>query len=103
MIVGIPDELQVSPQLLVAVIAVAFDGRALDRAAHPLDLTLGPGVIHLGQRMLDLVRSADPIKGARAVPDVSLAVGELDAVAGQDDVDAVAHRCDQIPQELRCL
>ena len=34
-------------QLLVAVIVGAFDCGLLDRAVHPLELTVGPGVVRL--------------------------------------------------------
>ena len=36
-------------ELSVVVVMVAMDGRILDRAVHPLDLTVGP-------RMVDLVK-----------------------------------------------
>lgn len=103
MVVGIHEELEVIPELLVAVVVVAFDGRVLDRAVHSLDLTVGPGMVHLGQPVLDVVLGTDTIKDVLAVPDVSLARGKLDAIVGQDDVDAIRHCCCQVSQKLRCL
>jgi len=35
-------------QLIVIAVIVAFHGRLFDGAVHPLDLTIGPGVIDLG-------------------------------------------------------
>ena len=34
---------------------IAFDGRVLDGAVHPFDLPVGPGMIDLGEAMLDAV------------------------------------------------
>ena len=35
-------------------IVEALDGRILDGAVHPLDLAIGPGVLGLGQTMIDV-------------------------------------------------
>ncbi len=37
----------------------AFDGRFLDCAIHPLDMTIGPRVVRLGEPLLDVVCLAD--------------------------------------------
>jgi len=41
------------PELLVAVVVEAFDGRVLDGAVHPFDLTIGPGMVDAGEAVLD--------------------------------------------------
>ncbi len=46
----------------MAVIMKAFDSCFLDRAVHPLDLAIGPGVIGLCQAMLDPVGLADHVE-----------------------------------------
>ena len=46
---------EVGFELLVAVVVVALDGGFLDRAVHPLDLAIGPGMLDLGQAVLDAV------------------------------------------------
>ncbi|AMB45849.1 hypothetical protein Y590_13085 [Methylobacterium sp. AMS5] len=53
--------------------------------------------------MLDVVLCADAAEDVREGIGILLAVGELNAVIRQDDVDAVGHRHDQITQELRRL
>ena len=58
-------------KLVVALVVVAFDRRVLDRAVHSLDLPIGPGMVHLGQAMIDVVFVADPIEDVLAVVDVS--------------------------------
>ena len=40
---------------IVAVVMAALDGYLLDGAVHPLDLTAGPGMLHLGEAVLDAV------------------------------------------------
>jgi hypothetical protein len=40
MIVGIDEELQVSTELLMAIVVEALDGGFLDGAVHPFDLTV---------------------------------------------------------------
>ena len=42
-------------ELIVAVVAVASDGRVLDSSVHPFDLTVGPGGVDLGEAVLDVV------------------------------------------------
>lgn len=54
-IVGIDEELEMLPQLIMAPVMVAFDGGVLDAAVHPFDLTIGPRMVGLGESMLDAV------------------------------------------------
>jgi len=49
-------------KLLVALIMEAFDGRLLDCAVHPLDLSVSPGVVRLGEPVHDVVRLADHVE-----------------------------------------
>ena len=51
-----------SSELIVAVVVEAPDGRVLDRAVHPLDLTVGPRMTRLGQAVLDVIRVTDHLK-----------------------------------------
>ena len=72
----------------------------LDRAAHPFNLAIRPGVLDPGQPMVDLMLAADPVEDAveDAVEGVNVPVviGELAAVIGQHDVDAVRHSSGQV-------
>jgi hypothetical protein len=45
-------------ELLMAVVVVAFDGRVLEGSVHPFDLTVGPGMVDLGEAVLDVVLAA---------------------------------------------
>ena len=42
-------------QLIVIVVVISVDGSFFDRAVHSLDLTVRPGMVHLGEAMLDAV------------------------------------------------
>ena len=99
-IVGIDEVVEVGCQLGMAVVMVAFDGRFLDRSIHPFDLTVGPGMLDLGQPVLDVMLVADPVEDVVEGVFVVRHVGELDAVVGQHGVDGIGHGSDQIVQEL---
>ena len=87
----------------MAFVVEAFDGRLLDRAVHPFDLSVGPRMVRLCEPVLDVVCLADHVEAHLARPGsvpVSGLLGELDAVVGQDRVDSVRHRCQQVLEEL---
>lgn len=46
----------------MAVAMEAFDGCVLDRSVHPLDLAVGPGMVRLGEAMLEVVGLADHVE-----------------------------------------
>ncbi len=87
-------------KLRMCVVVIAFDRCLLDRPVHALNLPVRPGMVHLGQALVDGVLPANTAEGVFEGEPVLLAVGELDAVIGQDRMDLVRHRCDQIAQEL---
>jgi hypothetical protein len=77
----------------------------LDRAVHAFDLAIGPGVVWLGQAVLDPVGLADHVEPHRSGTDgvsVPGLLDELDAVVGQDRVDAAGHSIEQEFEELPC-
>jgi hypothetical protein len=81
----------------------AIDGRLLDRAVHPLDLTIGPRVVRRGKPVLDVVRLKDHVEAHLPRPGgvaIARLVGELDAIVGQDRVDPVRRRFQQVLKEL---
>ena len=105
--VGGDEGAEVLAELVVAIVMIAFDGGLLDGSVHPLDLPIGPRVLHLGQTMLDPVLVADAIEDVMECVFVPRLVGELDApfdclpaavaqdrIIGEDGVDGVRHRCD---------
>ena len=108
-VVGADEVGEVLAQLVVIVVMEAFDGRVLDRAIplpgsglpanrerDPLDLAIRPGVLDLGQPVVDLMLAADPVADVLAGMNVPIVVGELAAVIGQHDVDAVRHSGGQV-------
>jgi hypothetical protein len=79
---------------------VAFDRGFLDRPVHPFDLAVGPGMLDLGEPMLDPVLAAAHVEhvghvGCRGAIGVARRKGELDAVIGQHRVDLVGYGLDQ--------
>lgn len=89
----------------MTVVMEAFDGSVFDRAVHPLDLPIGPGMVRLGEAMLDVVGLADHVEAhfprEGGVP-VARLICELDAVVGEDRLDPVRNGFEQALQELPC-
>src|SRR5215210_318373 len=52
-VVGVDEVVEVAPELLVAVVMVAPDGRVLDGPVHPLDLAVRPRVVDPGAAVFD--------------------------------------------------
>ena len=62
-------------QLIVGLIEVAFDGRILDGAVHfGLDLPIRPGMLGLGQPMIDIIEGAQAYSKAWARKGFRLAI-----------------------------
>lgn len=90
----------------MALIVEAFDGRFLDTPVHPLDLSVGPRVVRFGEPVFDVVGLADHVEahltGPGGVPVAGL-LGELDAVVGEDGVNAVRHGFQQVLEEFHAV
>lgn len=77
-------------KLIVAVVVEALDGDALDRAVHPLNLTIPPGMVRLPE----------------TVPDVAVGAGALEGVAAEQHLlgaslgSKPASKCCGGPQEV---
>ena len=67
------------PEILMRLIMVFFDCRFLQSAVHSLDLAVCPGVVRLGQPVLDAMLVADPVEQVNAV-----SRGRAGAVPGLD-------------------
>jgi len=98
-VVGADEMSEMGTQLIVVVVMEAFDGRVLDRAVPAFDLATRPGVFDLGETMVDLVLAADPVENVFKGVNVPFAVGELDSIIVQHDVDPVRHGSDQVVQK----
>ena len=90
----------------MAFVVEAFDGRLLDGAIHPFDLSVGPRMVRLREAVLNVVGLADQVEAHLARPggvSVALLLSELDAVVSQDRVDPVGYSFQQVFEELpRC-
>jgi hypothetical protein len=55
-LLGRQERRKVSSELLIAVMVVELGGVVFDLTVHSLGLTIGPGVVQLGELMLDAKR-----------------------------------------------
>ena len=87
-------------ELVVAAVVIAPDGRLFQGPVHSLDLAVGPGMVGLGQPVLDAMLAAAQIEHVRRkargwTVGISRRQGELDAIVGEHGVDGVRHSCNQ--------
>src|SRR3546814_7277478 len=87
-------------ELVVVVVVETLDCSFLDRAVHPLDLTIRPRMLHSGESVLDAVVAADAVEDVFEGVPVLLAVGKLDAVVGEHSVNGVGNGGNEVAQEL---
>ena len=80
---------------------IPFDGGLLEGPVHPLDLPVGPGMIDLGEPVLDIVSPANTIEDVAGECPDGLSVRKLNAIVGQDDLNGIRYGFDEIPRE-RC-
>lgn len=99
----------------MALIEVAPDGCLLERSVHSLDLAVGPGMIGLGETMVDVVLGTGQLEAVRphefatieGLADVVCRRGdiagrcELHPIVCQHGVHLVGHCLDQASEEVR--
>ena len=87
----------------MAVVMEALDGRVLDGSVHPFDLAIGPGMVGLGQPVLNPVCLTNHVEAHRpgidGVP-VPRLLCELNAVVGENGVNLVGHGFEHVLQEF---
>lgn len=88
-------------KLIVAVVVIVMDSRFLDRAVHAFNLAIGPGMLDLGQPVIDIILAANPAEDVRRCIDVPLVIGELNTVVGENRMKPVRQHGGEIAQELR--
>lgn len=54
-------------ELPMGGVVIASDGRLLERAVHPLDLTIGPRMVGHGEAVFDVVFATDAIEHVQPV------------------------------------
>lgn len=90
-------------KLIVVVVVIPFDRRALNRAVNSFDLTIGPLMVRSGQAVFDPIGFADHVEahGLRidCVPVAGL-VCKLDAAVCENGVDLVWNGFQQVFEEL---
>ena len=91
-------------QLVMRGVVIPVHGRFLQGAVHAFDLPIGRGMLRLGHPVFNAVpvaASAEHVAHITRCRTVAVPrrMAELATVIGQDDVDRVGDRCDQIVQE----
>lgn len=66
-IVGGDEVVEVSPELIVAVVVESLDGRVLDGAIHSLDVAVGPRMVDAGEAVLDAMLGAAQVEHVREI------------------------------------
>ncbi len=90
-------------KLLVVVVVIPFDRGILDRAGHPLYLTVGPWVVRFCQTMFDPIGFTDQFEPHRPRIDCVSVSGlfcELDAIVRQDRMNLVRHDLNEVLKKL---
>ena len=77
----------------------ALDGRLFDRAVHPFDLAVSPGVGRLGEALLDTPLVAELPDGMAPHVDMMRQVTELNTVVGQQFMYLVRNLGQDLAQE----
>jgi hypothetical protein len=65
------------------LIVILFHGGVFERAVHAFHLAIGPGMVGFGEPMVDAILMTDAIKNMLKGLDITLPIGELDAVLSQ--------------------
>ena len=66
-VVGVEEGFEVLSELLVGLVVIAPNGGFLEGAVHPLDLTVGPGMVRFGEAVLDTMLAADAVEHVQPV------------------------------------
>ena len=106
-VICIDEIVEMSAQFIMRLVVQALDGDVFDGAVHSLKLAVGPGMLDLGQTVLDAVLSTTHVEhmdyvGRRWPAGIAWWESELNAVVGQDDLDFVGYGGNQRLQEGRC-
>lgn len=65
-VVGMDEVGEMLPEVFVGLVVEAFDGGFLKGSVHALDLAIGPGVLGLGEAVVDVGFGAGELKGVGA-------------------------------------
>jgi hypothetical protein len=86
---------------VVGLIVILVHGGVFAGAVHPFYLAIGPGLVGLGQPMVDAILMTDAIEDMLKGIAITPPVRELEAIIGQHGVDLVWYGGNQVLKELR--
>jgi hypothetical protein len=96
-VIGHQEGMQMLFQVVMGLVVILLHGGVFERAVHAFYLAIGPRMVGFGQPMVDAILLTDAIKDMVKCIDITLAVGELDAVIGSHRVDLIGHGGNQVP------
>lgn len=99
-VIGSDESIKMRPELFVIFVVIAFNGGLLERAVHTLDLAVSPGMVGLGEAVLNALLTAQQVecrrpKASRLAGAILRQIAALDALVGQYRVDGVGHCLDE--------
>lgn len=113
-VVGSDEVTEMVAELLMAAVVEAMGGGFLDGPVHALNLAIGPGMLGLGQAVIDVALGAGVLEGmspeALTIGHGLLDLGdgvapatrcrEMDAVVSENGMDLARHRLDEMQKEV---
>lgn len=113
-VVGVDEVGEMLPEVVVGFVVEALDGGLFEGSVHALYLAVGPGMLGLGQAMVDVGFGAGELEGMGAEEFSALESkldlrgsrtaitgrGEMHAIVGKYSVDLIGHDLDQCIQEV---
>jgi hypothetical protein len=84
-VVGLQEGGEVLAQWGMAIVVISTHGGLLDRAVHAFDLAVGPGMVGLGQAVINVVAGTGGFEGM-STEDLALLPGPLDVGRSGADV-----------------
>src|SRR6202521_1108564 len=105
---------EMAPKLVVGFVVEALDGCLFDGPAHAFDLSVRPGMLGLGETMIDIVLRTGQFEGMGAeeflpldhclylgdAPASAAGIGKVDAIVGENNVDLIGDGLDQGSQKV---
>lgn len=113
-VVGMDEVGEMLPEVFVGLVVEAFDGGFFESSVHALDLAVGPGVLGLGEAVVDVGLGAGELEGVGAEEFSPLdreldfrsggtaitGRGEMHSVVGEHGMDLVRHSLEERIQEV---
>jgi Domain of unknown function (DUF4910)/winged helix-turn-helix len=98
--IGLQEGLQMRFQVAMGVVVVLLNGGILERAVHAFHLPVRPGMVGFGEPMVDAMLLTDAINNMLQGIDITLTIGELNAMISQPGLNLIGHSDNHVAEEL---